>query len=332
MREVTLRIEEDIAKPPGHARLCLIGLSATGDLRFRLRDVRTGELLGAAGWQPGDVLLQPDRATAEGSDLALEIGPSIVDHVHRDTRIELEIPGVDVRARGFWPDMAVSLGASRATVQVRRRPSPPAPTPPPAAPEEGAKPELWPAPADPPEPASAATPPPPPGAPGGRRVWVGLLALLLVAAAVAGGAWHRGWIGPASTTADPAPPPTAPPADLLARLRDLDGQGGAPGDYLQLAQQAQGQGNADVAALAIAVPIREGYGPALLQMGRWYDPRHQTTAGSPFRRPNSLQAAENYRKAKAAGEADAAGELEGLCRHLAETNGDALAREKACSS
>ena len=72
-------------------------------------------------------------------------------------------------------------------------------------------------------------------------------------------------------------------------------------------------GELETALLAYEEAIRQGHGPALLAIGRWYDPAHFSAETSPFSQPNPEQAAAYYKRAGEAGAAAAADALQELC-------------------
>ncbi len=72
--------------------------------------------------------------------------------------------------------------------------------------------------------------------------------------------------------------------------------------------------------------MRQNHGPALLAIGRWYDPAHYSAETSPFSQPNPEQAASYYARARAAGVAEAADALADLCA----THADAPWAAQSC--
>jgi len=228
---------------------------------------------------------------------------------------------------------------------------PPTPTPEPEPePIPPAEPEPEPVHVEPPAPQPV--PPPATPEPGGRH-WLplalGLLALLLIV----GGAWQFGllpWpageeqpvVEEETTEQEGAPeetepgPPTEqetteeeqPPAardwraELLAAVND-----NAPGDQLfALGRDAAEAGELETALLAYEEAIRQGHGPALLAIGRWYDPAHYSAESSPFSQPNPEQAAVYYQRAGEAGAEQAADALVELCA----ANADAAWAGQSC--
>jgi hypothetical protein len=233
-------------------------------------------------------------------------------------------------------------------------PKPPPPPPPPPEPEPEPIPPPQPEP-EPlhvePEPQPTPPIPTPRPDPGGRR-WLplalGLLALLLIV----GGAWQLGLLPwprdeqPASNgdvapppapqpepepepepTPQPEPEPQPEPArDWRAELLEAV-NGNAPADQLfELGQSAAEAGELETALLAHEEAIRQNHGPALLEVGRWYDPAYFSAGGSPFSQPNPEQAANYYKRAGEAGVAEAAEALAEVCA----SNADAAWTGQSC--
>ena len=239
--------------------------------------------------------------------------------------------------------------AAEPVAQTPDEPPPPPQPPPPPEPEPEpeplppAEPEPEPLHVEPPAPA-----PPPRPDPGGRR-WLplalGLLALLLIV----GGAWQLGllpWpVGDDEPAADgdagPAPPPEpepqppteppqpepAPARDWRAELLDYVNGGDPAAERLfELGQGAAAAGDLETALLAYEEAMRQGHGPALMAIGRWYDPAYHSAASSPFSQPNPEQAAGYYQRAGEAGMAEAAEALRSLC----SSDPDAAWAEQSC--
>jgi hypothetical protein len=210
------------------------------------------------------------------------------------------------------------------------KPPPPSPEPPPE-PIPPPQPDPQPIRVEPPVPEPAPQPPRRPD-PGSRR-WLplalGLLALLLIV----GGAWQLGLLPwPASDQEPvsdgevapeppaPQPEPTVPapqpePArDWRAELLDYVNGGDPAAERLfELGQGAAGAGDLETALLAYEEAMRQGHGPALMAIGRWYDPAHYSANSSPFSQPNPEQAAGYYQRAGEAGMPEAAEALRDLC-------------------
>jgi hypothetical protein len=221
-------------------------------------------------------------------------------------------------------------------------PPPPKPPPPPPAPQPEPPPlppEPEPIHVDPPAPAPMPpTPPPQPDARGRRwlPLALGLLALLLIV----GGVWQLGLLPwpageeelPAQEEQTTRPEPPAEQerseqseeeepavardwrAELLAAVN-----GNAPAEQLYaLGQGAAAAGELETALLAYEEAMRQNHGPALMAIGRWYDPAHYSADSSPFSQPNPEQAASYYQRAGEAGATAAADALAELCASHAD--------------
>jgi hypothetical protein len=240
-------------------------------------------------------------------------------------------PAPPLRAAPSLPPQPVAHTATEPPLA----PEPPQRLAPEPAPEPIPPPELEPAPVQvEPQPA----PPPPEPEPGGRR-WLPLTLGLLAVLLIVGGAWQLGYlpwptkdeeVTPTPTptpTPEPAPTPTPAPepaptpaptppeaardwrAELLAAVN-----ANAPADQLyELGHDAAAAGELETALLAYEEAIRQGSGPALLEVGRWYDPAHYGAETSPFSQPNPEQAAIYYKRAEEAGAEAAAEALGALC-------------------
>lgn len=234
----SLHVEEDTARPAGHALLRLGGITGLADPRFRLKRLDTEQYLREAptgakdAWHNSQSLLTPTEAREEGADTVLAVGPDVVDWVPADTPVQLELPALNLTLDTWWPDIAPSPGgAGSGAVAAPLRPPPP---PPPLV-------LAPPAPPPPPEPALDETvvrklapldesvePPPLPPAPPPllppeppvrhSQPWGLFAALLAVVAGLAGtGYWwfyiHDGdRPGPVVSQDDTPPsPPVSPP-------------------------------------------------------------------------------------------------------------------------
>ena len=146
---------------------------------------------------------------------------------------------------------------------------------------------------------------------------------------------------PTPETPAPQPPaPESPTGDAAVPIRDpmttpvdfariLLAQDRSPERTFELAQEYLDRGEADVALLLLEDAQANGYPPAMTAIGRLYDPVHFDPRESPFSRANPLRAAEYYRNAADAGDADARAalrELEAWLRDAA-ANGDPAAQE-----
>lgn len=142
-------------------------------------------------------------------------------------------------------------------------------------------------------------------------------------------------------TPDPQPPAPEPPSgDAAAPSRDWEttpldfarillAQDRSPERTFELAQEYLDRGETDVALLLLEDAQGDGYPPAITAIGRLYDPVHFGPRQSPFSRANPLRAAEYYRRAAEAGDADARAALRELEAWLnaAAADGDPAAQE-----
>ena len=334
------RVEEDTTYPGGYALIHVSAPMAEGDrdLAFE-RPGSDKPYLGPNGWQTQAVTLQADAVLAGPTQTTLKIGPDIVDQIDEDWRILIRLPGIDFESTLFWPAITRSGRTQRTTalapgeqttLSQKHTPLKRAPA---AAPD--------PAPEPAPEPipvtsvhAGAASPP----RPGHARVLAGAL-LALVLLLCAGGAFWWFQTRPAGEASGSpanivaAPPDSAPaanvetaertaparpaqvsPAERKAELQRL-AQSGSPGDLYAFGRQSLQAGDRETGYLAVDIAQQRGHGEAMMQVGRWYDPRHHG-ADRMFSRPNSEQAARYYKRAYETGLSAGGDELRGLCSAL----------------
>lgn len=209
MSDVT--VEEDVTGPAGHARIRVRGAAqAQQSPGFMLRRPDWAEaVLGPAGWQVAEILLTPQRATVEGNDLVLLVGPEVCGHLEGGV-YEIAVPAAGVEAPVCWPEIATPPP-----------PPPPPPSPPlaPPAPPDATtilqRPNIQPTIVAPPPPVPPPPVPPPVPPPGPRwGVWAVVVLLLL---AILGGALKVMHLYPFDTIpagadkfADIQPPPAPP--------------------------------------------------------------------------------------------------------------------------
>ena len=114
--------------------------------------------------------------------------------------------------------------------------------------------------------------------------------------------------------------------DWRAELLAAANNNAAAEELFELGQGAAAAGELETALLAYEEAIRQGHGPALLAIGRWYDPAHYSAESSPFSQPNPEQAAVYYKRASEAGVEAAADALGTLC----SSNTGAAWTEQSC--
>ena len=294
--------------------------------------------LGAEGWQGPESPWTPLGIEDDGVDLVLSIGPDIVDRIDVGQPIELDIPHLGVRTQLPWPDIAPSSssGAIRTGTRVNE-PRTGMPAEPPAPPAPSAA-------SDPPPLRPTVSPVDPPVPRPGRRGWqIAAASLVVLVAGLATAALvyrcelalpllYPGDAACASTDAptaeapadppapqpvDPVPPvadrtagPCPPASDAFACARAL--QARPAEERFDVAMAALGDGNLDLAIVFLRRLATDGYGPALREIGRLYDPAHHAAETSPFERPNLTIARRYYEGAVAAGDQAAAALLEAL--------------------
>lgn len=231
-------------------------------------------------------------------------------------------------------------------------PPPKPPPPPPPAPEPEPEPIPPPEPepepihVEPPAPEPA-----PPPEPGGRR-WLPLaLGGLLVLLLIVGGVWQLGLLpwpadeeqsaireetavdeeeqqeapqqettrqeeAPEEETTEPETSeqePLPPSRDWRAELLEAANNNASAEQLFEIGQGAAEAGELEIALLAYEEAIRQGSGPALLEIGRWYDPAYYSADSAPFSQPNPEQAAIYYKRAREAGVEEASDALDQLC-------------------
>jgi hypothetical protein len=100
-------VEEDRTGPAGHALIRVHDAArAQFSPGFRLHRQEWAEaVLGPQGWQVAEVLLNPARATVEGEDLVLGVGPEVCCHVEGGT-YQIAVPAAGVNEVVIWPEIA----------------------------------------------------------------------------------------------------------------------------------------------------------------------------------------------------------------------------------
>jgi hypothetical protein len=123
---------------------------------------------------------------------------------------------------------------------------------------------------------------------------------------------------PRTEDATPRPTPQARTQDLAADQRQKLQQmmrDGTPAEIYEFGRKLLEVGNKVDGFEAIDVARARGNKDALLQFGRWYDPRYQDNRLEYFR-PNLLLALSFYRKSMDSGSREATTELAGLCADI----------------
>lgn len=350
---MALNIKPDRRHPLGGYAVVGLGSVAAASASLVIRRLDDGACLGPHGWQGSAHSFGP--FPVEGPDAArhIRIGPEIVNYLDAYLAVELSLPEAGITETLTWPESVVpspdfhegggvepssvlTLKAPKQHIRPGAAPAapepPPAPKPAPASeptlvyPEPKPEPALAPEPAADPEPVLAAEPrqrvlepnPDPEPESGGKvrlAVILSILALILAAAL---------WFAYAylSQKEEVAPPPPPPPPTLepvctgdsaMQALRD-------PAHTVQsIRAMVQGCGvsaeTLQARALLVDWLAQRGEAAALLQWGRWNDPTEP--GASPFQGAQDLTiAVDYYRRAIAAGAAEARPLLERACTNL----------------
>ncbi|PWR18507.1 hypothetical protein DKG74_19000 [Zavarzinia aquatilis] len=157
----------------------------------------------------------------------------------------------------------------------------------------------------------------PPPKPSSRGWLIGLAALVVIAGV--GIAAYLFYTKPSPAPAPapgpvagvPATPtPTATPAGEPG-VQDIVRAAGTPQEIYDWAQKFKAKGDVQGMLLLLENAAERGHGGAMLDIARLYDPA-SFVAGKPFSKANPGQAAKFYRKAEAAGVAEAKPALEAL--------------------
>jgi hypothetical protein len=357
---VHVRIEDVRHPDGGHALIVFTGsgMAAADGLIIRRFD-RVENNLSHEGWRGPESRLQPLSVDASGNELRILVGPDVTEWIEFGERVELALPGGNVRALASWPEIGAFTGGDvrrwrrlmsgqRAVHTQPRAPLPPEPAPtppplpvmPPAAPFSPAEPAtmIGPRPIPPPLPAA------PPAAKGRNSAFIsGVVIVALLGAAGGAGYWYydnyvREQTPPQSPppppppiAQSPPPPPVAqpqsPPPPPVAQAdptnqAELGARvaGLSPQQSFELAERLWRQRSFDLALLAFEDSAGRGHGPAHAAIARMYDPAtHQPN--QPFQRPNPRKAVEHYAKALEAGHNDARAPLQALVANLRQQAG-----------
>lgn len=327
------RIEEDTSFPGGYALIHVTGVLPLGEKGFSIeRPGSDKPYLGLTGWQTQAVLLQAFDVIISESSSTLKVGPDVVDYINEDWRVTVRVQALDFVQSVFWPPITPS-GRTQRTVAVSpmeqvellrklEREKKQA-----AAQAAKAQASIEAVPFSSIEKEPVALP---------SQNKMPLIAGILVALMICGGGaywWFkmRGGETPAAAVArgperateptpspNPAPTseqtnpaPAAPRVDWRGDLQRLT-QNGSPVDIYDFGRRSMEAGERETGYLAIDIAQQRGYGEAILQIGRWYDPRYHANERM-FSRPNIEQAGRYYKRAFEAGLSAGVEELRGLC-------------------
>jgi hypothetical protein len=124
----------------------------------------------------------------------------------------------------------------------------------------------------------------------------------------------------------PERPRTGDAAPLQPRTQDLRAdqrqklqqmmRDSTPAEIYEFGRKLLEAGNKLDGYEALDVAKERGDKDALLQFGRWYDPRYQDNNGLLYFRPNALLALDYYRRSMDSGSREARTELAGLCADI----------------
>lgn len=308
-------IHETATMAPGEAHLRLTGIARpVGDrveIRLQLPDPTKPWSLDprdpASPWGPTEYWfpLAPKSRTA--NELVLALDAAVTFHLGANKPHLLYLRD-EAGLVGHTPLTGIAMrlpsspptGWTPHTEPAEQPPAPPAPDPVPEPPRPA--PELA---------VDRREPPPPEPQPrpaetrGGRPVAL-VAAVVLLLALVAGGAWW--WLnrpGPQSAEAPPAPPPAAAPARNLEAARKALAAEPTADAALALGKEHLAAKDLDGAFLLFRAGAEKGSTEAAVILGGFYDPATWTKETSPLPAANADQAANWYRRAAEAGDAEA---------------------------
>ncbi len=303
---MTARAEADPSHPSGHAVIWVTDAAAAAAMPgFRMqRDAGWGDdKLGPGGWQSSDVLLQPDRAEANGPDLALYVGWGVCQHLEAGV-YELSVPAAGLAQVGLsWPDIVPQHAGGR------RLPDPPAAAPVIVAASPALAPEAPPAPIM----AASRTLParPAPRVSRSAAIAASLAVLLLVGA----GAYYWRSHEPDRVIVAETPPTPAAAAGLGGlSVPDVLTRAPNPAAIAAEGERRLQADRRDDGLLLLEAAADRADPAAAAALGRLYDPV-LFQAGGPIPRPDPRQAARYYRDATRGG-ADVAAAREALRQNL----------------
>ena len=103
---MSVTVEPDEARGPGHATIRVSGAAAAADPGFRIsRDPDWPEAnLGPSGWQGAETMLTPDVAERDGDDLLLRVGPAVCDRLEQGI-LFFALPAAGVNTSVVWPEI-----------------------------------------------------------------------------------------------------------------------------------------------------------------------------------------------------------------------------------
>lgn len=318
MADPVIRVVEDKAQVEGgHAIVVVEGRGqyvGNGSLGIRRLGYEAAHL-SDKGWRIAESRVLADRYEVRDGTVQFYLGPEVTEFLTSDDNVAIDIDGIAGEAVLSWPAITPHYGGKAQGRRVAVKPA--APPPPPPAPET--------------EPPPPPPPPPPvetmrvermvdaPAPKSSARGWlIGLAVLVLVAgAAIAAYIFYpKPAPAPVAVAGGPAAPvtpaePAAPAPAGEPGVQDIVRAAGTPQEIYDWAQTFKAKGDVQGMLLLLENAAERGHGGAMLDIARLYDPA-TFVEGKPFSKANPGQAAKFYRKAEAAGVAEAKPALEAL--------------------
>lgn len=319
MADPVIRIIEDKAQVEGgHAIVVVEGrgqYAGNGSLGIRRLGYEAAHL-SDKGWRIAESRVLADRYEVRDGTVQFYLGPEVTEFLTSDDHVAIDIDGIAGEAVLSWPAITPHYGGKAQGRRVAVKPAAPPPPPPP-------EPEPEPPPPPPPpltvDPVRVERmfdiPPPKPY----KRGWlIGLAALVVLAgAALAAYVFYPKPVpAPAAVAGGPAAPvtpaePAVPAPAGEPGVQDIVRAAGTPQEIYDWAQKFKARGDVQGMLLLLENAAERGLGAAMLDIARLYDPA-TFIEGKPFSKANPGQAAKFYRKAEAAGVAEAKPALEAL--------------------
>lgn len=345
MSDPIIRVVEDGAQVEGgHAVVIVEGQGdyrGDGSLGIRRLGYEAAHLA-ETGWRVPEARVLADRYELRDGALHLYLGPEVTEFLTPDDHVEIDVNGVGGSRVLSWPAITPHYGGKAQGRRLGARSATsasPSPPPPPPVPPEPAPVPL--APQAAPPAVEAVRPERMVDVPTERpasRFW--LVALVLaVLVGVGAVAVYRYVVAPrpGPQAAAPAPVAGAPPATPATpaapategqrSVQDIVRAAANPGEIYDEAQKFKARGDVQGMLLLLENAAEQGHARAMMDIARLYDPA-TFEAGKPFSHANPGQAAKFYRKAEAAGAAEAKPALDALHILLqkAAEGGDAEAK------
>lgn len=314
MADPVIRVIEDKAQVEGgHAILVVEGRGqyvGNGSIGIRRLGYEAAHL-SDKGWRIAESRVLADRYEVRDGTVQFYLGPEVTEFLTSDDHVAIDVDGIAGEAVLSWPAITPHYGGKAQGRRVAVKPAAPPPPPPPE-----------------PEPLPPPPPPPvdtmrvermvdaPPPKPSSRGWLIGLALLVVVAGAGIAAYLYYAKQSPApapvaEAPATPSPTPAAPTAAGEPGVQDIVRAAGTPQEIYDWAQKFKAKGDVQGMLLLLENAAERGLGAAMLDIARLYDPA-TFVEGKPFSKANPGQAAKFYRKAEAAGVAEAKPALEAL--------------------